>query len=274
VLRYRDVLERHPRLAIVGPDDAAAANFGPVVKSVQPGGYVSLFSAGYMQLVTGTVNPGVLVGVASVDDPALQVLGYPVALDVTQSRVVVFDPPPPRARVARCVRPGDAVEVRQPEFPRGACVTHPSGSAASVAVPSGPASIVAEGPGWQTIRAEGPGWLVTTLPWYPGWTATVDGAARPVEVVNGALVGVYLTAGERLVELRYRPAGFDVGLGVSGVAVLVLVLAWWADRERRQGGGRSAAAPDPASPDAASVAVEPRAVPSAMPGERPSDGAP
>ena len=40
--------------------DVFAANYGPVLRVRQPGGFVSLFSGGYMALVAGTTNPGVV----------------------------------------------------------------------------------------------------------------------------------------------------------------------------------------------------------------------
>ena len=77
------------------------------------------------------------------------------------------------------------------------------------------------------MEAEGPGWLVTVQPWYPGWAAWVNGRSVPVEVVDGALVGVPLPAGTHTVILRYTPAGFEQGLLLSLVAVLGTIALWW-----------------------------------------------
>ncbi|MDB4967083.1 MAG: hypothetical protein JWN44_2772 [Myxococcales bacterium] len=41
--------------------------------------------------------------------------------------------------------------------------------------------------------------------WHPGWHATVDGVARPIERVDGALLGVAVPPGARRVELRFSP---------------------------------------------------------------------
>ena len=93
--------------------------------------------------------------------------------------------------------------------------------------------------GWLSIQAEGPGWLVTYQPWYPGWTATVDGAPVATEPVDGALTGLSLPPGAHRIELSYRPAWLEIGAGVSLVAGLAL-LGWllW-ERRRSVPGDRS-----------------------------------
>ena len=95
------------------------------------------------------------------------------------ARVTLFEPPPPRAWVARCVRPGGALEARQPDFPRTACITRERAAGIRSPCRPGPARIVAEGAGWLTVNASGPGWLVTTQPWYPGWHAARQRGAAP-----------------------------------------------------------------------------------------------
>jgi len=57
---------------------------------------------------------------------------------------------------------------------------------------------------------------------YPGWEATVDGAAVPVYATNYLLRGVYVPAGERRVELRYRAPAARNGALISLLCLTVL----------------------------------------------------
>ena len=164
--------------------------------------------------------------------PILHLLGYDVLFDRQAALVTVFNPPPPQVWVARCVRPGGALEVREPAFPRGQCITRTSATEHQEPVPPGPARIVDEGAGWLTVEAQGPGWLVTTQPWYPGWRAHARGVPLTVEPVDGALVGVELPEGQHQVRVWYRPAGLDLGLAITAATLLILAGAWWLDRRR------------------------------------------
>jgi len=170
------------------------------------------------------------------DDPILYLLGYGVVIDREKALVTIVEPPPPSVWVARCVWPGTAREVRAPDFPRQSCVARSTATVREPPTPPGRADLIVERAGWLQGRAEGPGWLVTTQPWYPGWTARVDGAPAAVEAVDGALVGVQLPPGEHAITLDYRPAGLERGLLISGAVGLVLLVSWWSDR---RGGTRS-----------------------------------
>ncbi len=50
--------------------------------------------------------------------------------------------------------------------------------------------------------------LVVSQNWYPGWKARVNGQLRPVERVNGTLMGVQVGPGASRVEFVYRPTRF------------------------------------------------------------------
>jgi hypothetical protein len=230
------VFRGYRRAALIGDDAPVLANYGPVTRVQQPGGYVSLFSGEYMTLVTGRSNAKVEIEVQRDAVPFLFLLGYEVVIDRRGGRNSVLELAPPRAWVARCTWPGGARQVRQPDFPRLACVTHQATQVREPPVDPGPARIVAEGGGWLTVEAEGPGWLVTTRPWYPGWSATAGGAVVTVEPVDGALVGVALPPGQHTVTISYRPAGFDRGLAVSGLAALLLSALWWLGRGKQRNG--------------------------------------
>jgi hypothetical protein len=196
------------RVAFVGSRAVFAGNYGPVTRLMTPSGYQSIFGAAYMELLMGGANPGVLLYPLSVDDPALALLGYRYVVPPERRTVIVVDPAPPTIWVARCAWPGRARDVRAPFAPRTsrarcASSTHPRRRAR---------------------RRARPGRLVTTIPWYPGWRASVD----------GALVGVRLGDGAQLVDLRYVPAGWEAGLGLTALAALLVAVAWLADRHWRR----------------------------------------
>jgi hypothetical protein len=72
-------------------------------------------------------------------------------------------------------------------------------------------------------RSSGPALLVLADRWDAGWRAWVDGEERPVLRVNHALRGVVVSAGESVVEFRYAPRSFRLGLTLAGVAAGVLL---------------------------------------------------
>jgi len=227
------VLRGYRRAALIGDGAPILANYGPVTRVQQPGGYVSLFSGEYMTLVTGRSNAKVEIEVQRDAVPFLYLLGYEAVIDRRGGRDSVLELSPPRAWVARCTWPGGARQVREADFPRQSCVTHQAAQVREPPLDPGVARIVAEGAGWLTVEAEGPGWLVTTRPWYPGWSAQAGGAALTVEPVDGALVGVSLPAGQQTVTIGYRPAGLDRGLAVSGLTALIVIALWWLGRAGR-----------------------------------------
>jgi hypothetical protein len=217
-------LSGQSRAAWVGGGGAGLANYGPLIKVTQPAGYSPLFSVDYGNLVTGADQP-VLVDVGSADNPVLPLLGYSTIVDARQRTVTTASPPAPRAWVARCVWPGGTREVRSPDFPRHECITRADAIEREPPVPAAPASILSERYGWQMLAAEGPGWLVTSEPWYPGWTASIDGQPAVLEPVDGALVGVELPAGAHTITISYRPAGLTLGLLISiGSGLLLAAL--------------------------------------------------
>lgn len=93
--------------------------------------------------------------------------------------------------------------------------------------PTDSAQILAYAPERVEIRTQSqePALLVLSDTHYPGWTATVDGEPTPIYTTNYLFRGVPVPAGEHTVLFRYRPTGWDWGLGLSGFGLaLVLVL--------------------------------------------------
>jgi hypothetical protein len=82
-------------------------------------------------------------------------------------------------------------------------------------------------------QAAHPTLLRIAVPYYPGWQAEVDGRSLPVMPVDLALMGVVVPAGSHELTMRYKPARFAAGAGISAVAWL-FVLGWlgWGFRAR------------------------------------------
>jgi hypothetical protein len=226
ILYQTDGIRDYPRAALVGPWDIIVGNYGPVLHTTQPTGYTALFSSGYATLMTGNPDPDVFVAVGSAENPGLAVMGYPVVFDNAARHLSILEPSPPRAWVARCAWPGGAQAVRDRAFPYQSCVTRSATTERQTPVDPGPATVVAERNHWLQIDAQGPGWLMTGEPYYPGWTAQVDGTPAALEVLDGAVVGVALTGGTHVVTLQYLPGGLGLGLLLSAVSGGALIGLW------------------------------------------------
>jgi hypothetical protein len=76
-------------------------------------------------------------------------------------------------------------------------------------------------------------YLVLSEVWYPGWRATVDGAATPVLRANYAFRAVRLGPGQHQVSLTFTPRSWRMGLAISGLTLLILV-GWGGSRSVRK----------------------------------------
>jgi hypothetical protein len=89
-----------------------------------------------------------------------------------------------------------------------------------------------------TVVAPAPGLAIVLDPWFPGWTATVDGAPAPVLRADFAFIGVPVPAGTHRLALTYR--NVQVGRGalvaLATTAALAFALGW----RRRRSLARSA----------------------------------
>src|SRR4029079_7546312 len=85
------------------------------------------------------------------------------------------------------------------------------------------------------VAAAGRGLLVLAEPWYPGWSARVNGQAAPCLPANGWMRAVRVRGGPSRVELRYRSTTLGAGAALSLVGVLLLAAA-----ARGRGGARPA----------------------------------
>ncbi len=70
---------------------------------------------------------------------------------------------------------------------------------------------------------------------YPGWRATVNGIAAPIETVNGFQRGVRLPAGQATVELLFASATLRWGWAAAGAGLLGALLVFIVGNLRRRG---------------------------------------
>lgn len=73
-----------------------------------------------------------------------------------------------------------------------------------------------------SITANEDGLLFMTIPYSEGWSAKVDGKETDIVPVGDSYIGLDLTCGTHFVELSYRPHGFDEGIVVSVIAIVVM----------------------------------------------------
>lgn len=69
------------------------------------------------------------------------------------------------------------------------------------------------------------GVLFTSIPYYRGFSAFVDGEKTDIiSVENAALISVRLSEGRHIVELKYVPYGFVIGLMITGIGISLAVV--------------------------------------------------
>ena len=90
-----------------------------------------------------------------------------------------------------------------------------------------PAAIREYLPNRVTVVADSPtpGALVLADPWFPGWTATLDGRPARLYRADDLFRGVEFPAGRHEVVFRLDPASFKIGRALS-LATLAALLTW------------------------------------------------
>ncbi len=78
----------------------------------------------------------------------------------------------------------------------------------------GTARLAIDSRGWNLLTTSDVNW--------PGWRITWNRAQLPPVTVNGAFLGAFVPAGQGVLELRYRPHAFDIGLALAGTTLLAL----------------------------------------------------
>ena len=90
-----------------------------------------------------------------------------------------------------------------------------------------PAAVIRESQRDIVIAVEAPhdGFLLLADTYYPGWTATVDGAPTPVIRANLSVRGVRIPRGRHEVRFAYEASGVTRGLQITSFAI-ALLLVW------------------------------------------------
>ena len=76
------------------------------------------------------------------------------------------------------------------------------------------------------VEAPEAAWLILRDAWYPGWQATVNGAAAPVYRANVMFRAVEVAAGESEVEFRFEPALWRAAIVAGAVAWVMWLMAF------------------------------------------------
>ena len=71
---------------------------------------------------------------------------------------------------------------------------------------------------------QAPGVLVLADSYYPGWKVFVDGKQSKILQANHFFRGVDLEAGNHVVEFKYEPLSFKIGLAISLCTLLILMI--------------------------------------------------
>lgn len=76
------------------------------------------------------------------------------------------------------------------------------------------------------VQTKAPAWLVQTARHWTGWEVYVNGQPREMRTYHGMLPAVWVEAGTSVVEWRYNPLSWKIGLGLSlaGLGALVGLL--------------------------------------------------
>lgn len=88
------------------------------------------------------------------------------------------------------------------------------------------------------VDASGNSLVVVSDSYDGGWQASVDGEKRPIVPVDGLILGVEVSSGQHVVEMRYLPSSFLIGSALTGGALLLclflLGLHFYSARRNRQ----------------------------------------
>lgn len=85
------------------------------------------------------------------------------------------------------------------------------------------------------ITAIEDGVMYTSIPYYKGWVAYVDGKSADIVKIGNALCGVRLTSGTHVVEFRYFPYGLKIGLIISAIGVFIASGIGFYNKRKNQG---------------------------------------
>ncbi len=75
-----------------------------------------------------------------------------------------------------------------------------------------------------TVTSDAPGYLVLTDAYYPGWSATINGSATPIQRADVMFRAVSIPAGTSAVVFEYRPSWLTPALLIGAAAWISVLL--------------------------------------------------
>lgn len=76
------------------------------------------------------------------------------------------------------------------------------------------------------ITVTTPGELVLSIPYEPGWTLLVDGKEAAIDLFEDTMISTYLTEGEHTIALSYYPEGFNAGILITVISLVIFIGLW------------------------------------------------
>ena len=104
--------------------------------------------------------------------------------------------------------------------------TNPQAQPRARVIGGDPVDIREHTPNRLVMVASGPGTLVTSEIAYPGWEVEVDGSPASLQIHDGLLRAVQLSAGEHDVEFIFRPGSLHVGALITLLGLVALASLW------------------------------------------------
>lgn len=78
------------------------------------------------------------------------------------------------------------------------------------------------------INVTKPGTLIFSIPYETGWTLLVDGVKTEPSAFADTMISIALEEGEHTLDLRYYPAGLNLGIAISILSLVVFLgILWW-----------------------------------------------
>ena len=76
-----------------------------------------------------------------------------------------------------------------------------------------------------TVHSDSGGRFILIEQFFPGWQATLDGKAVPIEGWKRAFQSIFVPPGDHLLSFTFRSRGLRLGAIISAIALLILMLA-------------------------------------------------
>jgi len=75
-----------------------------------------------------------------------------------------------------------------------------------------------------TVTSRSGGTMFTSIPYDKGWAVYVDGILTQTDAYEDAFLSFPVAAGSHTVEMKYTPEGFQIGLLISLISLILLVM--------------------------------------------------